>query len=370
MSIKTIQVSTPLFGHKEEENLLECIRTGWVSSGGAFIGKFEDALASRVDRKYGIGVANGTAALDIAVRAIGITEGDEVIIPSFTIISCAQAVINSGGVPVVVDADPDTWNMDLEQVENRITPRTKAIMAVHIYGLPVDMQCLLDIAKNHGLKVIEDAAQMHGQTCYKKPCGSFGEISTFSFYSNKNITTGEGGMIVVNDNALAERCRSLRNLCFQDDKRFVHEELGWNYRLTNMQAALGLAQIDRLDEVVKIKRNIGKRYLDAFRDLPDIQLPLSETHYAKSIFWAFGIVFSNDQRERVASYLAKKGIQTRPFFWPMHEQPVFKKMGLFNGLSLPISEYIARNGLYIPCGVGLTTNEQDIVIGSVRDILS
>jgi perosamine synthetase len=255
-----IPVNEPLLDGNEKKYLNECIDTGWISSEGPFVKKFEDQFSSTVDRKYGIAVANGSVALDTAVAALGIGKGDEVIMPTFTIISCAAAIIRAGAKPVLVDCDPLTWNMDVDLIEARITSKTKAIMVVHIYGLPVDMDPVLALAEKSGLMIIEDAAEAHGlfyrsrgqksedrgqwaeggsQRAEGKPCGSFGDISTFSFYPNKHITTGEGGMIVTDNEELAERCRSLGNLCFQPQKRFVHEELGWNFRFTNLQAAVG-----------------------------------------------------------------------------------------------------------------------------------
>lgn len=266
-----IPVNTPLLDGNEKKYLTECIDSGWISSEGPFIKEFEQQFSARMGRKHGIAVSNGTAAIDAAVEALDIGPGDEVIMPTFTIISCISQIVRNGGLPVLIDSDPITFNMDVKQVEAKITPRTKAIMIVHIFGLPVDVAPLLDIAKRHGLKVLEDAAEMHGQTYMGKPCGSFGDISTFSFYPNKHITTGEGGMILTDDDELAETCRSLRNLCFQANKRFVHERLGWNLRMTNMQAALGVAQLERLDEFVLRKREMGKRYTEMLSDCRGVQ---------------------------------------------------------------------------------------------------
>ena len=367
-----IPVNEPLLNGNEEKYLVECIRTGWISSEGPFIKKFEEQLAARMGRKYGVAVSNGSVALDAAVMALGLGSGDEVILPTFTIISCAAAIVRAGAVPVVVDCDPVTWNMDVAQIEARITPRTKAIMVVHIFGLPVDMDPLLALARKHGLKVIEDAAEMHGQTYKGKPCGSFGDISTFSFYPNKHITTGEGGMIVTDDLALAERCRSLRNLCFKPEQRFVHDELGWNFRMTNLQAALGVAQLERLDEFVGIKRRMGARYTELLTGTPGIQLPLAHTGYADNIYWVYGMVLDDsvpfDAKEAMTR-LGKLGIGTRPFFWPMHEQPVFKKMGLFAGENHPVAERIARRGFYIPSGMALTGEQMERSAAAVKEIL-
>ena len=247
---KPIPVNTPLLSGNELKYLTECIETGWISSEGPFISEFEKKFSTYVQRKYGIAVSNGSAALDIAVKALHIGKDDEVIMPAFTIISPAQSVVKEGGIPVLVDSDPLTWNMDATQVEAKITAKTKAIIVVHIYGLPVDMDPILALCKKYKLKLIEDAAEMHGQTYKGKMCGSFGDISIFSFYPNKQITTGEGGMIVCDDEAIAERCKKLRNLAFEpNERRFVHHELGWNYRMTNLQAALGLAQLEKMEKI-------------------------------------------------------------------------------------------------------------------------
>ena len=274
--------------------------------------------------------------------------------------------------PIVVDSMLDTWNMDVGQVEAKITPRTKAIMVVHIYGLPVDIAPLLMLAKQYGLYILEDAAEMHGQTYNGLACGSFGNLSTFSFYPNKHITTGEGGMIVTDDPALAERCSALRNLCFQPQKRFVHEELGWNFRMTNLQAALGVAQLERLDEFVVRKRHMGQRYTELLSDIPGLQLPLAKTDYAENIYWVYGIVLADSISVTVAEImqrLAKHQIGSRPFFWGMHEQPVFRKLGLFEEVSCPVAEILARRGFYIPSGLALTDDQIQKVATTLREVL-
>lgn len=370
--MQPIPVNTPLLDGNERKYLLECLDTGWISSEGPFIKKFEEQFADKVGRKYGIAVSNGSVALDASVVALGLGPGDEVILPTFTIISCAAAIVRAGAIPVVVDCDPVTWNMTQEGVAAAITPRTKAIMVVHIYGLPVDMDPILQLAANHGLKIIEDAAEMHGQTYKARPCGSFGEISTFSFYPNKHITTGEGGMIVTDDPVLAEKCRSLRNLCFQAKKRFVHEELGWNFRMTNLQAALGVAQLETLDAHVNKKRVIGQRYDKLLSDLPNVQLPLPSTDYADNIYWVYGLVLGDSYSfgaEEAMRRLSFNKIGTRPFFWPMHEQPVFLKMGLFKGVHCPIAERLARRGFYVPSGLGLSESKQEMVAENIYKIL-
>ena len=367
-----IPVNEPLLDGNEKKYLNECIDTGWISSEGPFVKQLEDGFAARVGRKHGIAVSNGSVALDAAVVALGIKAGDEVILPTFTIISCAAAIVRAGAIPVVVDCDSITWNMDVNQIESKITSKTKAIMVVHIYGLPVDMDPILQIAAKYGLKIIEDAAEMHGQTYKGQPCGCFGDISTFSFYPNKHITTGEGGMIVTNDDALAERCRSLRNLCFQAKKRFVHEELGWNFRMSNLQAALGVAQLERLDGFVERKHLLGKRYHELLDGISGLQLPLPSTSFAENIYWVFGVVLHEDipfDAEEAMRRLAGLGVGTRPFFWPMHEQPVFKNLGLFDGEKCPNAELIARRGFYLPSGLGLTNVQIERVAESVQIIM-
>ena len=368
---KFIPVNTPLVDGNEKKYLQKCIDTGWISSEGPHVRDFEEKFAEIVDRKHAISVTNGSNALETAITALDLQKGDEVILPTFTIISCVAPLIRIGAVPVFVDADPLTWNMDTSQIEDKITSRTKAIMAVHIYGLPVDMDHLLGLADKYGLKVIEDAAEAHGLQYKGKICGSFGDISTFSFYPNKLITTGEGGIIVTNNNAIADKCRSLRNLCFQSKKRFFHEELGWNFRMTNLQAALGLAQIERLDEFIKKKRCMGIKYLSLLSGLKNVQLPLERTIYAENIYWVFGLVLEEcfpDDAEIFMEKLKKFGIGTRPFFWPMHEQPVIKKYGIDSNKSFPVAERIARRGFYIPCGLSLSNIEIEYVSESIHSL--
>lgn len=363
-----IPVNEPLLNGNEKKYLAECIDTGWISSEGPFIQRFEKEFASRMGRKHGIAVTNGTAAIDASVEALEIGKGDEIILPTFTIISCIMQIVRSGAIPVLVDMDPITWNMDVKQIEAKITSHTKAIMIVHIYGLPVDIDPVIDICKRHGLKLIEDTAEMIGQTYKGQPCGSFGDISTVSFYPNKHITTGEGGMIFTDDDVLAAKCRELRNMCFQPERRFVHEKLGWNLRMTNLQAAVGVAQLERLDQFLEKKRWIGGLYKKLLLDLKGIQLPLSSTDYADNIYWVYGLVIKDsldfDAREAMRR-LINNGIGCRPFFYPLHLQPVLKKMGLFKNESHPIAEKISQRGFYVPSGLALTSEQ----IHKVADLL-
>lgn len=367
-----IPVNEPLLNGNEKKYLCECIDTGWISSEGPFVKEFEKKMAETAGRKYGIAVSNGTAALEVAVQALGIKEGDEVIMPTFTIISCAMAVTKFGAVPVLVDSDLTTWNMCVDEIEAKITSRTKAIMMVHLYGLPVRADKILELAEKYKLKVIEDAAEMHGQAFRGAPCGSFGDISTFSFYPNKHITTGEGGMVVTDDEELAERCRSIRNLCFRQDVRYVHDEISDNYRFTNLQAAVGLAQLERLGEFVERKKKMGRYYTERLQEVEGLQLPVTKTDYAENIYWVYGLVLNREiqaDNRMVQKMLAERGIGTRTFFWCMHEQPVYRNMGLFLKETYPAAEYLARKGFYIPSGMALTTELMDTVISALKEVM-
>lgn len=368
-----IPINEPLLDGNEKRYLCECIDTGWISSEGPFVKEFEQKMSASVGRKYGIAVSNGTAALEVAAQALGIGEGDEVIMPTFTIISCAMAITKLGAVPVLVDSDLHTWNMSVEEIEAKITSKTKAIMMIHLYGLPVEVDKVLALAKKYDLKVIEDAAEMHGQTYKGKPCGSFGDISTFSFYPNKHVTTGEGGMVVTDDEEFAERCRMLRNLCFRKDVRYVHDEISDNYRFTNLQAAVGLAQLERLDEFVARKRAMGKYYTEKLKDIEGLILPIERTNYADNIYWVYGILLDKEikvDNKMIQKFLAEEGIGSRTFFWCMHEQPVYRKQGLFKEETYPNAEYLARKGFYIPSGLALTEVQMERVAAGVHKILS
>ena len=291
---KFIPVNEPLLKGNEKKYLSECIDTGWISSDGPFVKRFEEEFALKVGRKFGIAVTNGTSAIDAAVQSLDIGKDDEVILPAFTIISSILQIVRSGATPILVDSDPLTWNMDVKKVESKITSRTKAILVVHIYGLPVDMDPIIELCNKYNLKLIEDAAEVIGQTYKGKPCGSFGNISIVSFYPNKHITTGEGGMILTDDEDLANKCRELRNLCFNPDKRFVHDRLGWNFRMSNIQAALGVAQLEQLEKFVKKKRWIGKIYNSFLSKLKGVFLPLDRINYSKNIYWVYGIVLKKE----------------------------------------------------------------------------
>src|SRR5438270_6521115 len=273
--------------------------------------------------------------------------------------------------PVLVDCDPQTWTMDVTQVESRITPRTRAIMAVHIYGHPVDMDPVLEIAERHNLQVVEDAAEAHGAEYRGRRIGSFGTASCFSFYANKLVTTGQAGMLLVDDDELAERARRLRNLGFQPGRRFVHAELGFNFRLTNLQAALGVAQVERIDSIVERKRAIGQAYTDRLSEVNGLDLQVQQPG-SRSVYWMYGLLIREAtglDAAGLAQRLKERGIETRPFFLGMHEQPVMRERGLFVGESYPVTERLARQGLYLPSGLALEDSQIARICETVREAL-
>jgi len=366
-----IPVNQPRFCGKEKILLSQCIDSGWISSDGPFVKEFENKFADFIGTRHGVSVCNGTAALEAALFAVGIKKGDEVIMPAFTIISCALAVIRLGAIPVLVDAEPRTWNMDVSLIEPRITKKTKAIIPVHIYGHPVDMGPVLRLAKKYGLMVIEDAAEVHGAEYKGRKCGSLGDASAWSFYANKIITTGEGGMVLTSDSKIAERAASYRNLCFRPEKRFYHTELGFNFRMTNLQAAVGVAQLGCINDFIRIKRNLGEYYRKGLLELNGIKCQ-EEMPWAKMVYWMYCIELDKALKidaETMMKKLSDKGIGARPFFLGLHRQPALRKLGLFKGEKYPVTERISRLGLYLPSGLTLTEKQIDKVVSAVGSII-
>lgn len=368
-----IPVNEPLFISDEEKYLAECIRTGWVSSEGPFIKEFEQSFSQYIGKKFGVAVSSGTAALEVAMGAIGLKPGDEVIMPTFTIISCALAVLAYGGVPVFVDSEPETWNMDIKKIEEKITDKTKAIMPVHIYGHPVNMEPILEIAKKYNLLIVEDAAEVHGGEYKDKKCGSFGDISCFSFYANKIITTGEGGMVLIDNEEWAERARMLRNLGFgKGEKRFIYQELARNYRMTNLQASLGVAQLKNIEKLIEIKRKNAQKYTEQLRNIKGLQLP-TQKQWAKNVYWMYGIVLNESTgytAETFAEKLKEQAIATRSFFYPLHLQPVLKERNIEARGEYPVAERLAKQGLYLPSGLGLEHGQITQVCDTIKRLLS
>lgn len=374
-----IPVSEPVLGGNEIAYVRDCLASGWISSAGSYVDRFETGWADYCGARHGIAVANGTAALQLAADALRLGPGDEVILPSFTIISCALAVLRTGATPVCVDCDPQTWTIDPRQAAAAVTPRTRAILAVHIYGHPAEMDPLLELAERHGLAVIEDAAQAHGCEYLSRRgdsggwrrCGALGTLAAFSFYSNKLVTTGEGGMVLTDNDELANRCRSLRNLCFGAE-RFRHEGLGYNYRLTSLQAAVGVAQIERLADTLEKKRRIGARYDELLAGVRGLQLPVGRA-WARVNRCFYAVLLDEDVDMDAATFavrLSEEGIETRPLFLGMHEQPVLRERGLFRGLSLPVTERLYRRGLYLPAGPGLSDAQIERVAAAVGEALA
>ena len=371
--IKFIPVNVPKVFKEEKIFVKDCLDTNWISSEGSYVKKFESEFANYNNRKFGIAVSSGTAALEIALKAFNFKTKDEVIIPTFSIISTALCVIKLGLKPILVDSDLSDWNMLVNQVLKKINKKTKAIIITHIYGFPVDMSQILRIAKKKNIKIIEDSAEMIGQKYKNRMCGSFGDASTFSFYANKHITTGEGGMILTNDKKFYKKCMSLRNLCFGlKTNRFDHDDIGWNYRLTNVQAAIGCGQLKNISWIINRKREIGKRYTKLLKKNTKIYIQPLNNNFSKNIYWVFGILIKPNtkiKRNYVMEKLLQNKIQTRPFFYPMHKQAIFKKMKIFNkNEKYPNSEYLCKNGFYLPSGVGIKNFEIDYICRILNNI--
>lgn len=373
-----IPVNEPLLNGNEKKYLCECIDTGWISSEGPFVKRFEQDFSSFLGLNHGIAVCNGTAAIESALFALGIDKGDEVIMPSFTIISCAITCIRLGAKPVLVDIEPETWTMDTVQIEPKITPKTKAIMAVHIYGYPVNMDPLFKLSKKHNIPIIEDAAEVHGAEYFSEykggkwlKCGAMGDIAATSFYANKIITTGEGGMVVTNNPQYAERARSYRNLNFGSDERFRHDDIGYNFRMTNLQGAIGVAQMERSQDLISIKVRCGQLYRDKFLNIDGIKFqPVKK--YAKSVYWMYAIeldpklgLTAVDMMRQLRAYK----IGTRPFFRGLHSQPVLNKLGLFQNEEFPKTEHAYKYGLYLPSGMTLKEEQIDEVVETIKRII-
>ncbi len=373
-----IPVYEPLLKDREKQLLAECIDSGWVSSEGPFVREFEEQFSHYIGAQHGVAVCNGTAALETALYGIGVRKGDEIIMPSFTIISCALAALRLGARPVLVDIDPDTWNMDTTQIESKITPRTRAIMPVHIYGLPVDMDPIVDLAAQYDLKIVEDAAEAHGAEYFSRgggnrwiKCGNMSDVSCFSFYANKIVTTGEGGMVVTNDTSVAARAESYRNLCFHAERRFFHTELCYNFRMTNLQAAVGIAQLERIEETIALRRTLATYYKQRMADVLDVRFQ-AEPSYGKSVYWMYAVQLDEAlgvDAESMMRQLKDKGIGTRPFFLGLHAQPVLWEHGYVVEEQFPHTDRAHKQGFYLPSGLTLTRSQIDVVCEAVHEIV-
>jgi perosamine synthetase len=373
-----IPVNEPLLNGNEKKYLNECIDTGWISSEGPFVKRLEKDFSAFVGASYGSAVANGTAALETALYALGIGEGDEVIMPSFTIISCAVACLRLGAIPVLVDIEPETWCMDIEQVEAKITPRTKVVMPVHIYGHPVDMDKLFELKEKYGFKILEDASEVHGAEYFSKRhnkwlrCGAMGDAATFSFYANKIITSGEGGIVVSDNEKVINRANSYRNLCFNAKERFSHENIGYNFRMSNLQAAVAVAQLEQVNNFINIKRERGAYYADKFSGIKQLRfMPIKS--WAKSVYWMYSVELNPEAGFNAKEFMAELKefqIGTRPFFKGLHTQPALLEKNLFKGETYKNTDYAYKYGFYLPSGLTITNQQIDYVVESIQKIFT
>ena len=369
-----IPVNKPLITRKDLNYLNKSISKGWVSSEGPEVKRFENNFSNFIGHRYSVAVSSGTAALEIAIKSLKLKKGDEVIIPNFTIISNAMAVLKEGLNIKLVDCNIKDWNMDIIEIEKKITKKTKAIIATHIYNFPLRVDTLKKICRKNKIILIEDAAEVIGQKLNNKLCGSYGDISIFSFYANKQITTGEGGMITTNSKKLYEQSKSLRNLCYGKKDRFNHEDIGWNYRMANLQASLGVSQLKRIKSIVGRRHRVGNEYFQRLKNNKNIYIPETTRSYAKNIYWVIAFVITNKNLKidgkKLMKMLLKYGIQTRPFFWPMHKQKVFKEKYKINTSGkYKNSEYISKYGLYLPSSLDIKSNQIKFICNKVNAIL-
>ena len=361
-----LPIAEPLLGEQELRYVTECVLTGWVSSAGKFVKQFEEMFAAFCNARFAVATSNGTTALHLALLALDIGPEDEVIVPTLTFIATANAVTYTGARPVFVDSELETWNIDPGQVEAAITPKTKAIIPVHLYGHPADMDPILDIANRQGLAVIEDAAEAHGARYKGRRVGAIGDIGCFSFYGNKIITTGEGGMIVTNRGSLAHKARILRDHGMMPDRRYWHPVLGYNYRLTNLQAAIGVAQVEKVDAILENKRRIAQAYTEYLQDVPGITLP-PEASWAENVYWIYSILVDENAfgigRDALMVELKKQRIETRPLFPPVHTQPIYA-----TGQSFPVAEQLSARGISLPSAVNITENDVKRIANTITFI--
>ncbi len=363
---RSIPVSSPSIDSNDIDAVTNCLKSGWISSMGKFVEDFQDGFAKYVESSYGVATNSGTTALHLALASLDLKKGDEIIMPTFTMIASINAAEYLGLNAKLIDADKITWNMNLESIESNITDKTKAIMPVHIYGHPENMEIINKIASDHDLWVVEDAAEAHGAEAFGKKAGSFGDIASFSFYANKIITTGEGGMSVTKDSNLAERMAWLRAHAFgKGGKHFWHEELGYGYRMSALQAALGFSQLKRINSLVEKRRHFAKIYNEGLKNLEDndlIVLP-PEKPWAKNVYWMYSILVKNGLRNKLMNFLASKGIETRTFFYPIHRQPYY--IHRYKGLFFPNADLISNEGMNLPSGNSMTDDEVRFVIDQI-----
>lgn len=363
-----IPVAAPKFSGKEREYVLDCVRSSWISSQGEYVSKFEEGFSQYCGVLYGVSTSSGTSALHLALATLGLKPGDEVIIPSFTMIATANSVAYTGATPVLVDSEPDYWNIDVGRIEEKITERTKVIMPVHTYGHPCDMDAIIDLAHDHGLYVVEDAAEAHGAEYKGRRVGGLGDMACFSFYANKIITTGEGGMIVTNNEELAKKAATLRAHAFSEDRHFWHKYVGFNYRLSSLQAAVGMAQLEKIDEYVSIRRRNAALYSKLLSEIEEITLP-PEADWAKNVYWMYSILVEHIfgmERDEFMARLEELGVETRTFFYPIHIQPIYNNK--YRKERFPVAEELSKKGINLPSGNNLEKGDIEYVVSCIKEV--
>lgn len=364
-----IPVFTPLIGRAEKEYVKECLDNNWVSQ-GKYLKLFEDRFSAYCGCRFGVLTSNGTTALHLAAIAFGLKDGDEVLVSASTNMASAFSMYYCGARPVPVDIELDTWQMDTSLLEGLITPGTRAIMVVHLFGHPVDMDPVIRTAKKHGLKIIEDCAEAHGAEYKGKRVGSLGDIGCFSFYANKIITTGEGGMVVTDLPELADKVRDYGNFCYGKNQKFMHEDIGYNYRMSNINAAIGLGQLERIDDILERKRYIYERYQRNLEGTPGLHIPKVRP-WAKSVMWMFNVHLDEEYRltrDQLRQELRERGVETREAFVPLNRQKVFLEKGLVREDACPVANYIMDNGFYLPSGLNLTDDDIDYVSEMIKKL--
>lgn len=358
-----IPLARPYLSGNELKYVKECIKSGWISSLGDFVVGFEDKFSDFCASRYGISTCNGTAALHLALKVLGIGKNEEVIVPDLTFVATANAVYYTGAKPVFIDSETTTWNIDPLQIEEKINSKTKAIIAVYLYGHPAQMDIILNIARRHNLYVIEDASEAHGALYKNRKIGGIGDLSVFSFYGNKIITTGEGGMVVTNNKRFSERARFLRDHAMSKNKRYFHPEIGFNYRMTNTQAAIGLAQLEKIDYIIEKKIEIAQIYNSLLKEVEEITLPPQEK-WAKNVYWMYSILINSGKRDNLINRLRYYGVETRPFFIPMHRLPPYRLKEDYS-----VSDRLSKSGINLPCFIGIKKREIKYICDRIKSIL-
>lgn len=363
-----VPVAAPKLSGKEAEYVLDCVRSSWISSQGKYVTRFEEGFSRYCGARYGVSTSSGTTALHLALATLDLKPGDEVIIPSFTMIATANSVTYTGATPVLVDSEPNYWNIDVAKIKEKITERTKVIMPVHTYGHPCDMDAIIDLAHDHGLYVVEDAAEAHGAEYKGRRVGGLVDMGCFSFYANKIITTGEGGMIVTNNEELAKKAANLRAHAFSEDMHFWHRYVGFNYRLSSLQAAVGVAQLEKIDEYVDSRRRNAAYYNKLLSEIEGITLP-PEAEWAKNVYWMYSILIDQGfgmSRDEFMARLEKLGVETRTFFYPIHIQPIYS--GRYREESFPVADELSKKGVNLPSGNNLSKGEIEYVVSCIKEV--